>query len=258
MTTQVIRDTEGVVTTGKFCLFNSQKPSSSNEDITLPDVEFPPAYGVALFDIPKLNHKYSINVDNTSISGNVDEIAKILHDEFQIYVSYAKNPDGSYLLIFSNMITDVEQRNIGVKGATPINVPNGTNNGFCEIITVDGIHIFALRQWFSFAELPLIVNGRDDITGTQFRYSIYNNPTDTTPLNTSGYIEISPYSSVNELMYSLADEFNGYMGFEATHYSANVSQFKVNQDHWFDFSQEIENNIFDIVKGYAPILGQAT
>lgn len=256
MTTQIIRNTEGVVTTGKFCLFNSQK-SNSGEPITLPNVEFPPANGLALFNIPTLNHRYSINVDNTNISGTVDEVAKILHDEFQIYVTYAKHPDAGYLLIFSNMIIDVESRKIGVKGITPLDVPD-SGIALCEVITVDETHLFALRQRFSFAEIPIIADGRYDIRATRFKYSIYNNPTDTTPLNTSGYIEVPTHSDLDQLMYSLVDEFNGYMGFNATHFSSNITQFKVNVDHWFDFSQETENNIFDLLKGYAPITGQAT
>lgn len=245
----VIRDSEGEITVGKFCLYGGSKSVSSGgfEEINYPvDTAFPPAGGLLLFKIPSHNYRFSINVDGTNIEGTVQQVAETLYMDYDIYITYVAD-----LILFTNS-SDYE-RMIAVKGISEFEGEND-NSDYCETYKLnDGVTLFTMVRTRSFAHIqPIVyVDFPED-----WEYTVYEYPTDQTPLF-SGFAEIDPYQSSSDYFRNISSHMNLYLGEDVTYYSSNVSEFRVRTPRWFDFTTS-SVNVFDIDKGYPPYLGMPT
>lgn len=249
MVTQVIRDTDGVITTGKFCLFGGSKSVSSGgfEEINLPeDVEFPPAGGLITFKIPSHNYRFSINVDGTNIEGTIQQVAETLYLDYNIYITYAAD-----LIMFTN--SSEYERMIAVKGISEFE-DGYISSDYCETYKLnDGVTLFTMVRTRDFALIQPIINV--DFP-EDWGYTVYEYPTDQTPIF-SGFAEIDPYQSSGDYFRNISSHMNLYLGEDTTSYSSNVSHFMVWTPRWFDFTTS-SVNVFDIDKGYPPYLGMPT
>lgn len=245
----VIRDSEGEITVGKFCLYGGSKSASSGsfEEINYPvDIEFPPAGGLLVFKIPSHNYRFSINVDGTNIEGTVQQVAETLYLDYDIYITYVADS-----ILFTNS-SDYE-RKIAVKGLSEFEDEN-YNSDYCETYKLnDGVTLFTMVKTRSFALMqPIVyVDFPED-----WEYTVYEYPTDQTPLF-SGFAEIDPYQSSGDYFRNISSHMNLYLGEDVTYYSSNVSEFRVYTPRWFDFTTS-SVNVFDIDKGYPPYLGMPT
>lgn len=241
----VIRDSEGEITVGKFCLYGGSKSVSSGgfEEINYPvDTAFPPAGGLLIFKIPSHNYRFSINVDGTNIEGTVQQVAETLYMDYDIYITYAAD-----LIIFTNS-SDYE-RMIAVKGISELD--GYEQSDYCETYKLnDGVTLFTMVKTRSFAYIEPIVYS--DFPNS-WNYKVYESPTDQTPLF-SGSAEIYPDQSSGGYFEALSDQMNSYLGEGVTSYVSNVSEFMVHTPRWFDFTGD-SINLFDIDKGYPPYLG---
>jgi hypothetical protein len=245
----VIRDSEGEITVGKFCLYGGSKSVSSGgfEEINYPvDAAFPPAGGLLVFKIPSHNYRFSINVDGTNIEGTVKQVAETLYMDYDIYVTYVED-----LIIFTN--SSAQERKIAVKGISEFEGEND-NSDYCETFKlIDGVTLFTMVKTRYFASMQPIVYS--DFPNN-WNYEVYESPTDQTPLF-SGSTDIDPNQSSGDYFRAISAHMNTYLGEGVTSYSSNVSEFMVHVPRWFDFTGN-STKIFDIDKGYPPYVGMPT